>query len=94
MISGIIKVKVSVRLRLITITETLIVPDITKTESVNCLKENNDKRTVARNTICYFPTRIDFTTRELDIALGNHGLRSHSTDYSLIRHQASEYSVG
>ena len=54
MISGIIKVKVSVRLRLITITETLIVPDITKTESVNCLKENNDKRTVARNTVLFF----------------------------------------
>ena len=40
MISGIIKVKVSVisqRLRLITLTETLIIPDITKTESNNCL---------------------------------------------------------
>ena len=40
-ISGIIKVKVSVisrsrRLRLITLTETLIIPDITKTESNNC----------------------------------------------------------
>ena len=42
MISGIIKVEVSVisrsrRLRLITLTETLIIPDITKTESNNCL---------------------------------------------------------
>ena len=41
MISGIIKVEVSVisrsrRLRLITLTETLIIPDITKTESNNC----------------------------------------------------------
>ena len=50
MISGIIKVSVSVislslrlrlitlasRLRLITLTETLIIPDITKTESNNC----------------------------------------------------------
>ena len=40
-ISGVIKVEVSVisrsrRLRLITITETLIIPDITKTESNNC----------------------------------------------------------
>ena len=40
-ISGIIKVVVSVisrsrRLRLITLTETLIIPDITKTESNNC----------------------------------------------------------
>ena len=41
MISGIIKVEVSVisrsrKLRLITLTETLIIPDITKTESNNC----------------------------------------------------------
>ena len=41
MISGIIKVDVSVisrsqRLWLITLTETLIIPDITKTESNNC----------------------------------------------------------
>ena len=41
MISGIIKVEVSVisrsrRLRLITLTETLIIPDITTTESNNC----------------------------------------------------------
>ena len=41
MISGIIKVEVSVisrsrRLRLITLTESLIIPDITKTESNNC----------------------------------------------------------
>ena len=42
-ISGIIKVEVTVisrsrRLRLITLTETLIIPDITKTSSNNCLK--------------------------------------------------------
>ena len=57
MISGIIKVEVSVisrsrRLRLITLTETLIIPDITKTESNNCFimhcfEENNDKRIIA-----------------------------------------------
>ena len=40
-LSGIITVEVSVisrsrRLRLITLTETLIIPDITKTESNNC----------------------------------------------------------
>jgi len=40
-ISGIIKVEVTVisrrrRLRLITLTETLIIPDIAKTESNNC----------------------------------------------------------
>ena len=38
MISGIIKVEVSVRLRLITLTSTLIIPDITKTSSNNCLQ--------------------------------------------------------
>ena len=52
MISGIIKVGVSVisrsrRLRLITLTETLIIPDIAKTESnncftIHCFEENND----------------------------------------------------
>ena len=57
MISRIIKVEVSVisqsrRLRLITLTETLIIPDITKTESnncfiINCFEENNDKRIIA-----------------------------------------------
>ena len=56
-ISGIIKVAVSVisrsrRLRLITLTETLIIPDITKTEFnncfiIHCLEINNDKYTVA-----------------------------------------------
>ena len=54
-ISGIIKVEVSVisrsrRLRLITLTETLIIPGITKTEPnncfiIHCFEENNDKRT-------------------------------------------------
>ena len=56
-ISGIIKVEVSVislslRLWLITLTETLIIPDITKTESndcfiIHCFEENNDKRIIA-----------------------------------------------
>ena len=55
-ISGIIKVEVSVisrsrRLRLITLTETLIIPDITKTESnncflIHCFEENNDKHII------------------------------------------------
>ena len=68
MISGIIKVEVSVisrsrRLRLITLTETLIIPDITKTESNNCFiihffEITNDKYTVAWN--------------RFDVALGNH----------------------
>ena len=62
-ISGIIKVEVSVisrRLRLITVTETLIIPDITKTESnncfiIHCFEENNDKRIIAAITV-YFQT--------------------------------------
>ena len=65
MISGIIKVEVSVisrsrRLRLITLTETLIIPDITKTESNNCFithcfEENNDKRIIAAITVYCCP---------------------------------------
>ena len=65
MISGIIKVEVSVtsrsrRLRLITLTETLIIPNITKTESnncfvIHCFEENNDKRVIAAITV-YFQT--------------------------------------
>ena len=66
-ISEIIKVEVSVisrsrRLRLITLTETLIISDITKTESnncfiIHCFKANNDKRIVAPNTV-YFRDAI------------------------------------
>ena len=57
-VSGIIKVEVSV---IITLTETLIIPDITKTESnncfiIHCFKENNDKRIIAANTV-YFAVR-------------------------------------
>ena len=67
MISGIIKVEVTVsvisrsrRLRQITLTETLIIPDITKTESnncfiIHCFEENNDKRIIAAMTV-YFQT--------------------------------------
>ena len=64
-ISGIIKVEVSVisrsrRLRLITLTEILIIPDITKIESnncfiIHCFEENNDKRIIAAITV-YFQT--------------------------------------
>ena len=48
------------RLRLITLTETLIIPDITKTESnncfiIHCFEENNDKRIIAAITV-YFQT--------------------------------------
>ena len=63
--SGIIKVEVSVisrsrRLRLITLTETLIIPDIPKAESnncfiIHCFEENNDKHIIAAITV-YFQT--------------------------------------
>ena len=89
-ISGIIKGEVSVisrsrRLRLITLTETLIIPDITKTDPnncfiIHCFEENNDKRIIAAITV-YFQI---FAVRALDIALGNHASRAQPTDYSLI----------
>ena len=91
MISKIIKVEVSVmsrggRLRLTTLTETLIISDITKTESHNCFiihcyNENNDKRIITLNTV-YF--RQAMFLRDLDIAFGNHALGVRPTDYSLI----------
>ena len=67
MISGIIKVEVSVisrsrRLRLITLTETLIIPDITKTESNNCF-------IIQAILIFYYRSHSYFTVRELDIAV-------------------------
>ena len=88
-VSGIIKVEVSVisrnrRLRLITLTETLIISDITKTESNNCFvihrfKENNDKRIIGPN-IFYFRQAVFYlAVRELDITLGNHALRAQPT---------------
>ena len=93
-ISGIIKVEVSVisrsrRVRLITLTETLIIPDITKTESnncfiIHCFEENNDKRIIAATTVYFQICELDIAVRALDIALGNHVLRAQPTDYSLI----------
>ena len=49
-------ISLSLRLRLITLTETLIIPDITKTESnicfiIHCFEENNDKRTIAATNL-------------------------------------------
>ena len=56
-ISGIIKVEVSV-------TCTLIIPDITKTESnncfiIHCFEENNDKHIIAAITV-YFQTHCSW----------------------------------
>ena len=62
MISGIIKVEVSVisRSRTITLIEILIIPDISKTESnncfiIHCFEEKNDQRIIAAITV-YFQT--------------------------------------
>ena len=68
--------------------------DVTKTESnncfiIHCFKENNDKRAVEeanRQAICFYfaVCKMPLTTRELDIAVGNHGLRAQPKDNSLI----------
>ena len=89
-ISGMIKVEVSVisrsrRLRLITLTETLIIPDITKTEPnncfiIHCFEENNDKRIIAAITV-HFQTLKNV---QLSDYSRNHALRAQPTDYSLI----------
>ncbi len=75
-ISGIIKVEVSVisrsrRLRLITLTEILIIPDITKTEFNNCFiihcfsEKNKDKTTT---TVLLIPTcRLAFECFSLKV---------------------------
>ena len=57
-------------------TETLIIQDITKTESdycfiVHCFEENNDKHTVERGTW-------------IDIVIWNHTLRAQPTDQAVI----------
>ena len=87
MISGIIKVEVSVisrslRLRLITLTETLIIPDITNTESNNCFiihyfEEDNDKRIIAA-------INLTLLSVNLTLLFENHALRAQPTDYSVI----------
>ena len=78
MISEIIKVEVkesvisqAKRSKLIALTETLIIPDITRAESKNCFiihcfEETNDKHTVARNMF--------------SVVVGNHALCAQSAD--------------
>ena len=85
MISGIIKVEVSV----ITLIETLIISDITKNESNNCfiircLKQIMTNALSHRTQFIFNTPCSYFAVRELDIALGNHGLRAQPTVYSLI----------
>ena len=88
MISRIIKVEVGViswsrRLRLITLTETLITLDITKTESNNCFiihwtKNKNKKKW--KSSFCFFTDGKQHKARELDmITLRNYAPRSYMT---------------
>ena len=90
-ISRIIKVEVRVisrsrRLRLITLTETLIILDITKTESNNrFIIHCGTNAKTWKSCFCFFTDGKQHESREVDmIALGNHALRAQPTDYSLI----------
>ena len=93
-ISGIIKVEVNVisrsqRLRLITLTETLIISDITKPNLIIVLlyivlKQITPNALSHRIQFIFDTPCSYFALRELDIALGNHTLRAQPTDYSLI----------
>ena len=82
MISRIIKVEVGVisrsrRLRLITLTETLIILDITKTESNNCFIKHLTKKGL--DSFC-FTDGEQHKVRELDmITIRNHAPRSYMT---------------
>ena len=51
---------------------------------IQCFKANNDKRSIAPNTVIFDTPCSYFAVRELDIALGNHVFRAQPTDYSLI----------
>ena len=86
MISGIIKVEVSVIL-----TSTLILPDITKTESnncfiIHCFEENNDKRIIAAITV-YFQTlkNVQLSDKKIFTVFIKEIMHcAQPTDYSLI----------
>ena len=90
-ISGVIKVEVSVtsrsrRLRLITLTETLIISDITKPNLIIVLLyivlKKITTNTLSHRTQFIFDKPCSyFAVRELDIALRNHALRAQPTDY-------------
>ena len=89
MISGIIKVEVSVRLRLrlITLTETLIIsqkPNLIIVLLYIVLKQIMTNALSYRTQFIFDTPCSYFAVRELDIALGNHALHAQPTDYSLI----------
>ena len=83
MISRIIKVEVMVisqsrRLRLITLTETLIILDITKTESNNTFAVLYIERKKMKSCFCFFTDGKQNKACELDmITLRNHAPRSY-----------------
>ena len=86
-ISGVIKVEVSVisrsqRLRLITLTETLIILIIVLLYIV--LKQIATNALSHRTQFIFDTPCSYFAVLELDIPLGNHALRVQPTDYSLI----------
>ena len=69
------------QLKPITLTETLIILDITKTES------NNNCSIIHCTLYIMLKKRFDHPchiTHEFDIALGNHALHVQPTDYLLI----------
>ena len=85
MISRIIKVEVGVisrsrRLRLITLTETLIILDSTKTESNNCFIIHLKNAKIWKSCFYFFTDGKQHESREVDMnTLGNHALRSYMT---------------
>ena len=93
-IPGIIKVEVSVislslRLRLITLIETLITLDITKPNLIIfllyiVLKNITTNALLHRTQFIFGKLCSYYAVRKLDITLGNYALRAQLIDYSLI----------
>ena len=85
-ISGVIKVEVGVisrtEGRLITLTETLIIMDITKTKSIIVLLHLvfKKKATLHRTQFILDKPSYYFAVRRFDLALRNHALRAQPTD--------------
>ena len=81
MITRIIQVEVGVigrsrRLRVITFTETLIILDITKTESNNCFVIHSTNAKIWKSCFYFFTDGKQHESREVDmITHGNHALR-------------------
>ena len=64
----------------ITLTETLIILDITKTKSNNCFIIHWTNAKTWKSSFCFFTDGKQHKSREVDmITLGNHALRSYMT---------------